>query len=668
MRAPKEGARNTQLGRFSASQIKSLLDTTDTPIATSAVQDVVEENLDRYGIHNWGGEYFSVNREGHVVLAFGQLQGAPVAVTRIVDELRQRGLSPPLVLRFPQILNGQIEKLVAAFRAAIEEFHYDGDYIPAYPLKANQKKEVVQEIVRFGQRYDLGIEVGSKAELTLALALSHNPEAPIICNGVKDEAYLSLALRSKQTGRKVFIVVETLFELRLLLELSQRLGIRPRIGLRLKLSARGSGKWEKSSGDLSKFGFTTTDLLKGLNHLNSANLGDCLQLLHFHIGSQVTDIKRIKSAVKEAARTYAKLRKLCPQLGYLDVGGGLGIDYDGSRTASESSVNYSVQEYANDIVYSVKEVCDNEEVREPIILTENGRMIAAPHALLVFNVITELTLLNGPIHVPNSESRPQVIQEMYDIYTEINAKNYREYYHDVLEQRDEMFSLFNLGYLSLEDRGLGQELFWGVCERALKFAKLARHMPEEFEDLERRLAHKFMCNFSVFQSIPDSWAVDQLFPIMPLHRLTEVPEHKGYLADLTCDSDGKVDNFVDLRAIKDSLELHPLDGQPYYLGVFFTGAYQDVLGDYHNLFGHVHDASVVIDNNGRSHITTLTPGQKIESVLRVFGYERQELLQGLLHQLGQAAAGGNIEPDWRDRLIQEFEAALESYPYLTLEG
>ena len=522
---------------------------------------------------------------------------------------------------------------------------------------------MVQEVVRCGQPYDLGIEVGSKAELTLSLALSYNPQTPIICNGVKDEAYLSLALRGQQVGRRVFIVLETLSELRLLVELSRRLGIRPRLGLRLKLSTRGSGKWEKSSGDLSKFGFTITDLLRGLSDLNNASLGDCLQLLHFHIGSQVTDIKRIKEAVKEAARTYAKLRKLCPQLAYLDVGGGLGIDYDGSRTASESSVNYSVQEYANDIVYSIKEVCDNEQVREPTILTENGRMIAAPHALLVCNVINELTLLNGPIHVPDSDSRPQVIQEMYDIYTEINAKNYREYYHDVMEQRDEMFSLFNLGYLSLEDRGLGQELFWGVCERALRFAKLARHMPEEFEDLERRLARKFICNFSVFQSIPDSWAVDQLFPIMPLHRLVEIPDRKGYLADLTCDSDGKVDHFIDLRDIKDSLELHPLDGQPYYLGVFFTGAYQDVLGDYHNLFGHVHDASVVIDDSGQPHITSAVPGQKIEEVLRVFGYERHELLESLLRQPGTDGA----KQEWREQLIREFEAALGSCTYPTLE-
>ena len=677
MGALKESVRDTYERRFSspealqAERLRRNMRNMDPPESAvawaSSVGNTVEENLDLYGIRNWGGEYFDVNRDGDVVLAFPQVRNTPVAVKDVLTELHQRGFSAPLVLRFPQILDCQIQKLVDAFRRAIEEFDYKREYIPAYPIKANQKKEVVQEIVRFGQRYNLGIEVGSKAELTLALALIHNPDAPIICNGVKDEAYLKLALLSKQIGHAVFIVVETLSELGLLLELSTRLNIRPRIGLRLKLSARGSGKWEKSSGDLSKFGFTTMDLLKCLKHLNAADLGDCLQLLHFHIGSQVTDIKRIKFAVKEAARTYAKLHKLCPKLNYLDVGGGLGIDYDGSRTASESSVNYSVQEYANDIVYSIKEVCDNEDVREPIILTENGRMIAGPHALLVFNVINELTLSNGPIHVPSPDSHPQVIREMYDIYSEINAKNYREYYHDIVDQRDEMFSLFNLGYLSLEDRGLGQELFWGVCERALKYAKTAKNMPEEFEDLERRLARKFICNFSVFQSIPDSWAVGQLFPIMPLHRLNEVPDHKGYLADLTCDSDGKVDNFVDLRDIKDSLELHPLDGKPYYLGVFFTGAYQDVLGDYHNLFGHVHDASIVIDDTGRCHIAEIIPGQKIEEVLKVFGYEREELLERFRQHVAQEVTRTQVKPEWGDQLLREFEAALGSYTYLTME-
>ena len=670
----KESVQDTHERRFSppeAPQIEGLRRSTDVPGSavafTSSSGNTLEENLDLYGIHNWGGEYFDVNPDGDVVLAFQQVRNTPVAVKDILTELRQRGFSAPLILRFPQILDCQIQKLVDAFRGAIEEFDYKGAYIPAYPIKANQKKEVVQEIVRFGQRYNLGIEVGSKAELTLALALTHNPDAPIICNGVKDEAYLKLALLGKQIGHTVFIVVETLFELGLLLELSTQLNICPSIGLRLKLSARGSGKWEKSSGDLSKFGFTTMDLLKCLKRLNEAGLVDCLHLLHFHIGSQVTDIKRIKYAVKEAARTYAKLHKLCPNLDYLDVGGGLGIDYDGSRTASESSVNYSVQEYANDIVYSIKEVCDNEDVREPIILTENGRMIAGPHALLVFNVINELTLLNGPIHVPDPDGHPQVIQEMYDIYAEINAKNYREYYHDIVDQRDEMFSLFNLGYLSLEDRGLGQELFWGVCERALKYAKAAKNMPEEFEDVERRLARKFICNFSVFQSIPDSWAVDQLFPIMPLHRLNEIPDHKGYLADLTCDSDGKVDNFVDLRDIKDSLELHPLDGKPYYLGVFFTGAYQDVLGDYHNLFGHVHDASIVIDANGQCHIAEIIPGQKIEEVLKVFGYEREELLARFRQHVTEEMSDAQGKPEYGDQLLREFEAALGSYTYLTME-
>ncbi|MCS6926219.1 MAG: biosynthetic arginine decarboxylase [Candidatus Binatia bacterium] len=665
MKALKDSVRHTKEVRFSELPAEGARRHSDSRLP--APRNAVEETSDLYGVQNWGSEYFDVNLAGEVVVKFEATRETPVPLIDIIEQLRQRGVSTPVVLRFPQILDYQIKKLVGAFRSAMQEFAYRRDYIPVYPIKVNQKKEVVQAVLGFGERYNLGLEVGSKAELMIALALTRRRESPIICNGVKDDAYLRLALMGKQLGKTVFVVLESLFELRLLLELSKRLKIRPLIGLRLKLSARGSGKWEKSSGDLSKFGFTTPDLLRCLQLLHQERLIDCLHLLHFHIGSQVTDIKRIKYAVKEAARTYAKLRKLCPNLDYLDVGGGLGLDYDGSRTASESSVNYSVQEYANDIIYSIKEVCDNENVHEPIVITENGRMIAGPHAVLVFNVVNELALTNGPIRVDNIESKPQVIQEMYDLYTGINGKNYREYYHDVLEQRDEMFSLFNLGYLSLEDRGLGQELFWGVCERALKYAKMAKHMPEEFEDVERLLSRKFICNFSVFQSIPDAWAIDQLFPILPIHRLNEIPDRKGYLADLTCDSDGKVDNFIDLRDIKESLELHALNGKPYYLGVFFTGAYQDVMGDYHNLFGHVHDVLVVADGKGSCHITKIIPGHRIEGVLRVFGYEREEMVAEFRQRVAEGVAREGLKPEWGNSLVREYEAALGSYTYLALD-
>ena len=633
----------------------------------SSVHTALEETIALYGIQHWGSEYFSVNTNGEVVCAFPEAQPATTPLQEIIARLEEQRISTPVVLRFPQIIAHQLNKLAGAFQAAIKEFGYQKDYIPAYPIKVNQKKEVVRDVLHFGDPYQVGLEVGSKAELAVALALTRNRQSPVICNGVKDTDYLKLALIGKQIGKRVFIVSESLFELHSLIELSQRLGMRPFIGLRLKLAARGSGKWEKSSGDLSKFGFTTTDLLKCIRLLQEADMLDCLSLLHFHIGSQVTEIRRVKYAVKEAARTYAKLRQICPQLHYLDVGGGLGIDYDGSRTASESSVNYSVQEYANDIIYSIKEVCESEEVEEPTVLTETGRMIAAPHAMLVFNAVDEIALSNGPVHVEDHGGKPEVIQEMYDIYTGTNAKNYREYYHDILEQREEMFSLFNLGYLSLEDRGLGQELFWGTCERALKFAKSVKHMPEEFEDLEQRLAHKFICNFSVFQSIPDSWALEQLFPIMPIHRLNEVPDRRGYLADLTCDSDGKVDNFVDLRNIKEYLELHRLNGEPYYLGVFFTGAYQDVMGDYHNLFGHVHDVSVVVDENGAARITNITPGQTVEDVLSVFRYEREELLAEFCSRIHEGPARNGRPTESEENLIREYEAILGSYTYLTPE-
>lgn len=664
MAAAKAVARETKTGRPVAAISGGKRVHTPRP---ASPRNAVEETTELYGVRNWGSEFFDVNRDGELVLTFEGTRGTPVALKDIITEVQQRGLSTPIVLRFPQLLDHQIKKLATAFKSAIAEYGYRREYTPIFPIKVNQKKEVAQEVLAFGDRYNLGIEVGSKAELTVALAMTKNPESPIICNGAKDEAYLRLALLGKLIGKKVFIVLESLFELRLVMELSKKMKIRPFLGLRLKLSARGSGKWEKSSGDLSKFGFTTTDLLKCVHSLTEERLIDCLRLLHFHIGSQVTDVKRIKEAVKEAARVYAKLRKTCPNLDYLDVGGGLGLDYDGSRTNSESSVNYSVQEYANGVVYSIKEVCDNEDVQEPIVLTENGRMVAGPHAVLVFNVVNELTLTNGPIRVTNSEGKPQIIQEMYDLYTGINGKNYREYYHDVLERRDEMFSLFNLGYLSLEDRGLGQELFWGVCERAIKFAKLAKHMPEEFEDVERMLSRKFICNFSVFQSVPDSWAIDQLFPIMPIHRLNEAPDRKGYLADLTCDSDGKIDNFIDLRDIKEALELHALNGEPYYLGVFFTGAYQDVMGDYHNLFGHVHDVFVVADGKGSCHITKITPGHKIEGVLKVFGYEKEELMAEFRSRVFEGVARENLKPEWGNQLLREYDAALGSYTYLTLE-
>ncbi len=630
----------------------------------ASVHTVLEETTALYGIQRWGAEYFRVNATGEVVCAFPASQPARTPLKEIVAQLGDQAIVPPVVLRFPQIIQQQLRVLAGAFQSAIREFGYHQDYIPAYPIKVNQKKEVVQDVLRFGDPYQVGLEVGSKAELSVALALTRNRHSPVLCNGVKDEGYITLALRGTQIGQRVFIVVESILELHALLACSQRLGIRPRIGLRLKLSARGSGKWEKSSGDLSKFGFTTTALLKCIHFLREADMLDCLRLLHFHIGSQVTEIRRVKYAVKEAARTYAKLRQFCPQLAYLDVGGGLGIDYDGSRTASESSVNYSVQEYANDIIYSIKEVCESEEVEEPTVLTETGRMIAAPHAMLVFNSVDEIGLSNGPVRVDDYERRPEVIQEMYDIYTGTNAKNYREYYHDILEQREEMFSLFNLGYLSLEDRGLGQELFWGTCERALKFAKAVRHMPEEFADLEQRLAHKFICNFSVFQSIPDSWALEQLFPIMPIHRLNEIPERKGYLADLTCDSDGKVDNFVDLRDIKEYLELHALNGEPYYLGVFFTGAYQDVMGDYHNLFGHVHDVSVVMDASGRAQITEIIPGHTVEDVLHIFRYERAELLAAFRSRIRESAEHMSVPAEAEADLLRAYEAVLDSYTYL----
>ena len=617
-----------------------------------------------YRIQNWGGDYFSVNEGGEVVCRLSASSATGISLRALVAELAKRGISTPVNLRFPQIIGRQLELLTDAFGAAIEEFGYTQKYVPVYPIKVNQKKRVVEDVLSFGRMYDVGVEVGSKAELVIALALCQNKASPVVCNGVKDQDYLRLALLAKHIGKRVFVVLESLTELKQLVVLSQRLNVSPLVGLRLKLSARGSGKWEESSGDLSKFGFTTTDLLKGVRLLQDAKLMDCLRLLHFHVGSQVTEIRRVKYAVKEAARTYAKLRQMCPSLDCLDVGGGLGIDYDGTQTASESSVNYTVQEYANDIIYSVKEICESEGVDQPTVLTETGRMIVAPHTILVFDAIDEIALGNGPVLLDDLENRPEIIQEMYDIYLGTNEKNYSEYYHDILEQREEMFSLFNLGFLSLEDRGLGQELYWATCDRALGCAKATKHLPEEFEDLERRLAHKFICNFSVFQSIPDSWALGQLFPIMPIHRLNESAGRRGYLADLTCDSDGKVDRFVGMGNIKESLELHSLDGQPYYIGVFLTGAYQDVMGDYHNLFGHVHDVDIIVNDDGVACVDNVVAGQTVTDVLSVFHYGREELLAQFRALLRQAGDNDPRMRELEEEIISEYEAVLESYTYL----
>jgi arginine decarboxylase len=624
----------------------------------------LEEVAQTYGIENWGAGYFDINKKGHLVVhpSDGDRRGADVM--EIIEDLSRRGVRSPILLRFPQILSNQVKKLTGAFRGAIREFNYKGRYFGVFPMKVNPRREVVEEFLRTGKRYDFGIEVGSKPELYAALALEQSPDSVLICNGFKDEAYIRLAFLGTEIGKKVIIVVEKLGELQTVLRVIEETGIRPMIGIRVKLYSKGSGRWEKSGGESAKFGLTTSEILEVIRLLREHETLDCLKLLHFHIGSQITSIKRVKNAIKEAARVYAKIRAMHIEIEYLDVGGGLGVDYDGSKTSSESSVNYSAQEFANDVVYTIKSVCDDEDVAEPNIITESGRMLSAYHALLITNIQEEIETVVGEYDAVKVDADdPQVIVELKDLCTGINSKNYAEYYHDGLEHKDELYTLFNLGLISLEDRAKGEILFWEVCERTAKFAQHDKSMLEEYEELRQMLAAKYLCNFSVFRSLPDSWAIEQLFPIMPLHKLNTIPTELATLVDITCDSDGVIDKFVDLKDVKETLELHPFRGEPYYLGVFLAGAYQEVMGNAHNLFGTLNEAHVVIEEEGYL-ITKVVLGGTLGDSVESARYEQATLHEGFGQMAAEQVKRGNLTAERANALCHQYESHISSYTYL----
>jgi len=608
----------------------------------------LEEVAQTYGIENWGAGYFSINKKGHLVVHPSEYDRRGADLMEILEDLQRRQIHPPLLLRFPQILVNQMKKLIGAFRNAIREFDYKGRYYGVFPMKVNPRREIIEEFLRAGRRYDFGIEVGSKPELYAALAHEQSPDSLMICNGFKDESYIRLALLGTELGKNVVIVIEKIGELEMVLQLAREIGVTPLLGIRVKLYSKGSGRWEKSGGESAKFGLTTSEILEVIRVLREQEMVDSLRLLHFHIGSQITSIKRIKNAIKEAARVYAKIRAMKINIDYLDVGGGLGVDYDGSRTSSESSANYTVQEFANDVVYTIKSVCEDEDVPEPNIITESGRMLTSYHAILVANIRAEIETVVGEYEsVKVDDNDPQVIVELKDLCMGINSKNYAEYYHDAIEHKDELYTLFNLGLISLEDRAKGEILFWEVCERTAKYAQNDKSMMEEYEELRQMLAAKYLCNFSIFRSLPDSWAIDQLFPIMPLHKLDRTPTELATLVDITCDSDGVIDKFVDLKDIKETLELHPFKGEPYFLGVFLVGAYQEVMGSGHNLFGPPNEAHIVIEDEGYL-ITKVVPGGTLGEAVETARYERSALQEGF----GELAA----EQVKRGRLSAMFPA------------
>lgn len=630
----------------------------------------IEQTVETYGIENWGAGYFDVNRKGNLVVRPAEGDPRAADVREIIEDLTRRGISAPVLLRFPQLVAGQVRKLQRAFSKSIREFEYQGAHMCVYPMKVNQQRAVVEEYLREGSRYDFGLEAGSKAELYAAMALEQSPDSLLVLNGFKDEEFIQLAFGSAKSGKRVVIVIEKLSELDHILRIAEtHEGNSPIIGMRVKLYSKGSGRWEKSGGEAAKFGLTTTELLEVINRLKEADRIDMLKLLHFHIGSQLTDIKRIKNAMKEAARVYAKIYQMKVPVELLDVGGGMAVDYDGSKTAFDSSANYNAQEFANDVVYTIKQVCEDENVPHPTIIQESGRFLSAYHAILVTNVLDEIeTVVEDITPIEIEEDDPQVVIELADLRETITIKNYREYYHDALEHREELFTMFNLGLISLEDRAKGEVLFWDVCERADRYAQQSKYVPEEFGELRRLLCAKYLTNFSVFKSVPDHWALDQLFPIVPIQMLNKPPTEFATLCDITCDSDGVVDKFVDLHDVKQTLELHKLDpNEPYYLAFMLVGAYQEVMGNNHNLFGTPHEAQIHIDEEGYL-IKKVIRGTTVGEAAGRARYERGLLHDGFRRQVTQRIKDDEMSEAEGAELVDFYESRFDAYTYVAVNG
>jgi arginine decarboxylase len=626
---------------------------------------VIEESVETFGVENWGAGYFGISRQGTLVVHPAENDPRVADVKQIVDDLARRGYKAPILLRFPQIIANQVRKLFRVFANSIAEFGYKGSHMAVYPMKVNQRRVVIEEYLREGSRYGFGLEAGSKSELYAAMALPQPPGSLLILNGFKDDEFIELAFLAARAGKRPVIVIEKLNELKYVLRHAQQPGPMPMLGIRVKLYSKGSGRWKDSGGEAAKFGLTSTEVLEVIRRLRETGKLEALKLLHFHIGSQLTDIKRIKTAVKEASRVYSKIHQMKVPIEFLDVGGGMAVDYDGSKTSFTSSANYTMQEFANDVVYQIKLVCDEENAPHPTIITESGRVLVAYHAMLVTNVQGEIeTVVEDITPMVPSPDDPQVVDELADLNRTINAKNFQEYYHDALEHRDELFTLFDLGMIDLEQRAKGEVLFWDVCEKADRFARQSRYPGDEFDELRKLLCVKYLTNFSVFAHLPDHWAIDQLFPIMPIHRLNAAPTEYATLCDITCDSDGVVDKFIDLHDVKEVLELHKLTGgEPYYLGVFLIGAYQEVMGNNHNLFGDPHEAHIVVDQNGYL-IKKVVPGSSVGDTLAWARYAKSELHESFRQLVQDRIKEGQLTAAEGEELISRYESRIAAYTYL----
>ncbi len=624
-----------------------------------------------YNIDRWGGGYFGINEKGHVQAFPTQEPRTPIDFLDLIAEAKEHGMSFPMVLRFQDLLRHRVETINRAFGSTMEEFKYTGVYRGVFPIKVNQLQEVVEEIMAAGEQFHFGLEAGSKPELLAALAIHRDPESLIICNGYKDSVFIGNALLGTKLGKRVILVVEKIEELQQILTISREMGVEPWIGVRVRLLAKGAGKWAQSGGENAKFGLSTAELVLASETLREAGLAHCLKLVHFHVGSQVPDIGTVKRAVREAARVYAKLVKLGHALGYLDCGGGLGVDYDGSRTAFDSSTNYSLQEYARDVVWNVMEVCDDEKVPHPTIVSESGRAIVAHHSVLVVEAFGSIEKERESVSVEAKEGDPKLVEQMLEIKKGLTRQNRMETLHDAQEAKEKAQAMFDLGLLELGAKARIETLFWQIARMVLNVSEGLKFIPEEVKELETALADQYVCNFSVFQSMLDHWALGQLFPIMPIHHLDRAPDRQTTLVDITCDSDGKVSKFVDLQDVRDTLALHRLKpGEPYYIGFFLMGAYQDIMGDLHNLFGRVNEAHVFLDEDEECgwYIEETIEGSTIANVLSMTQWDEAELSRLMKAQVDAAIKTDRLKPAEAIRLLNSYERALKGYTYLQLNG
>lgn len=624
----------------------------------------IQDSIECFNIKNWGKDYFSINEKGHVSVHPDKRPDHSIDLKELVDQLQTRGIALPILIRFTDILKHRVGEIHDAFKAAITEFEYQGKYSCVYPIKVNQQRHVVEEILDFGREFNFGLEAGSKPELLAVLAITNGMDVPIICNGFKDDEFIETVILAQKIGKNIIPVVEKFTELELIASYAEKLQVKPQIGVRVKLASRGSGRWESSAGYRSKFGLTSTEVLAAVEYLRERQMADCLTLLHFHMGSQVTNIRKIKEALTEAARIYVELIRAGAKMEYVDVGGGLGIDYDGSQSNFESSVNYTLQEYANDIVFRLKSVCDDAQVKHPTIISESGRAVVAYHSVLVFSVLGVSGFDSFKIPDSLPKNAPQPLTDLFWISKNISKKNFVEAYHDAVQLREDALNLFNLGYLSLEQRSVTESLYWTVCSKVLKLVIELDYVPDELKNLESQISDTYFCNYSIFQSMPDSWAIRQLFPVMPIHRLGEEPTRRAILADITCDSDGKVDRFIDLHDVKKVLSLHAFNGKDYYLAAFLVGAYQEILGDLHNLLGDTNAVHVSLEQDGEVSVDHVVKGDTVREVLNYVQYNPDELLALMRKDVERAVRDKKITLEESALFLKFYESGLYGYTYL----